>query len=509
MPSVAMLRSVAMSEPVKSRRRVPWSLLVLAGVVGCVAVLFVMMKSRAREEREAVEARLEEIRLSGQPVVPEDLLDIWPGGDPETVKWLKRHGRLPRTWRDHDLNSRDENGYGAALELCRAQGGPGELELLERWNDCLTSGSSLRDLHLEEGRERLLDEQLPLDQFGDCERAALRVYLETSGPRLEWALESLEHGPIDLRRELERSLATHEGAYVGPFPNFPVTGFLGAVDYLRRAAVFAAIDGRPEECRRLLEATFHLVGLFDGRGFLVGFLISASAADRALDALEWSLPYLPPDVELPMIEGAISDWRPRAMLGDALGAERAAVNWTYEQLRGDGASGLAIDWTSVEGLLLGVGSRSVLYADQDNYLELMSTVIEECARPSYRGDGRVDQQVRKALDDRTCVMLASMTLPGVSNLHETALTWDVRIEQAKAALLAHKGGLEAARAHITTIADPFCASALRARIEGDERLLMWSVGADGDDDGAKRSVGWADYEDIVWHYRQHAARDRR
>lgn len=480
--------------------RSPWTWLAIAsvGLVGLAVLQFTLV-----QERRLLEDDLEELRARGEPAVLEDLLELTTGGDAGTLERLLGHSKLRKSWREEDLRLETPSGVLEAIAVCRERGTAAEVELLELWSECLEADAEAARLLVEGGRQEFFGGQPRLDSITDCERVALRVALSATAAQREWARATAQGGPVDAHGELERILASSSTPASDLFPRIPVVPYLQGVRILGDGALLAAIEGREEESRRLLELTFRWVGLLRGEEWLVGFVAATASADRALQALEWTLPYLPRDADLSRVEAALAAWDPLASLAAALRAERAYGNHFFDQIRAAGASSLDLDSLSLEGLLFALGSTDVLYVDQRNYLEGMAIVIAECAKPTFDIGRGCEQQITEHLESALCAQVTSLMMPQVSDLHGSALQWGVRRRLAQAALVAHRDGLEAGRAHLQAARDPFSSGPLQARVEEGRRLVLWSVGRDGVDHGAHWIEDWERQRDIAWRYGLH------
>lgn len=465
--------------------------LLVAGAIVTVSVYI----SRAREARVAA---LEAIRARGEPVFVEDLLEELPRGDPETVEWALACEEIPDLWELVYVQEEGKSDETLLTELQAAGRTAEELALLRAWLDCLEVEPEVEiALYLDDWNEiRLRDLPRPED-VTPCELVAIEAAMELSPQCLEHALLASDLGPVDVRGELERMKAGTPDGELEIFPRHGTGAILG-VKHLSNAAVIASLEGDPDEALHLLEVAFHTAGLWRGQPHLIGHVQYHCLVDIAGQRLERILPDLPEDADLTKIEAFYEAFDPRADLRQALVGERAFINRIFQQLRdgefavdelGGRPRGHAFEWFALDFMV---------DVNQTEYLELMDLVLAECAKPRFDPTEKADAVVRERLEGTWNTLFTSEFVPKVSNQHTAALAAEVSRDLALTAILAHREGLEAARAELAGRIDPFFGAAYHTRVESDGTFVMWSVGYDGEDDGAQ----WdEEYEDLVWRYR--------
>jgi len=196
----------------------------------------------------------------------------------------------------------------------------------------------------------------------------------------------------------------------------------------------------------------------------------------------------------------------------SLWAERAMSIGTFEHLRQHPEEGEYItgeDNPELARIYAGPFGPAILDKDEATYLRLMAEQIAAGMKP-YREshtelveiEGRIDQEARPA-----CVLTATL-LPVFTHVAAKRDATITRVGLAQAALTLKayknkKGGYPGSLAQLREVIDwgelpedPFSGKEFVYRREG-EGFLIYSIGADLEDDGGKAEQDWKE-GDVVW-----------
>lgn len=453
--------------------------------------------------RIRLERSLDRIRAQGDPVLPADI--VFPprpaGEDPS--EWLAEFDDADEVSSHWCLD--DPKGF--AELLARARSGefdPDIREALEILDGCPEKfwEEVDRSDHTVWGRlyGRLGDAVRPED-LTPCSRAALQALSIQYTPVRERAADACRYAPSDEARRL-RTVANPVEALT-PSPVFHRVD--EAIKVLIDHAPAAALRARPESAIESLRLAFCCARLGDSMLGHAGHTARCDLAFRALAGLQRTLPLLPKDLDLTVIDSRLDAIDPHAQLVRAFKEDRAIINAFYAEFRE------AFDQVGYESLRkrspAALPEFLFVRRDQAICLSYFEKAFTDIQKPywTYRAS-------RPSLNDfvesfPSCAPVASMITPSFFATIDHTVLLETRLALARGALIAYRYGSEAARQYAARTIDPFSGEPMHFRGEPDGVIALWSVGMNLVDDDAPRS-DQVDPEapedpDVVWRIRLH------
>ncbi len=417
------------------KRFLVWTAISIVVVVVIAAIALFALRAHYASEREAAIAA---IRANGEPLVREDISSTPRGSGEEPTQWLEEIGEL-------------------------VYGEPSSAELSE----CATELAALGA----EGLRRDYWKSFALaepDPPSPCRAAMLRRDLEARGELLRRALEVGRYSSVDSTAEL-RSVEPFKS--LGPGAN--VRAAFAVANVLGRSAIDSAVRGESEICVERLRLAAHSTELFARAPSLIAFFARCAAISSTLHQLHAAALLLPRDVDLSPLDRWASLLDPRAELRRVLITERALGNSIFEQLRSSTSEEIPVFGDAPVSDAL---AKLRLDHDQSEYLRCMQIGIDAAKSWDFSFVERIAPP--SSSEAVTCLILPRLNEPG-----PVADFLSATRDLVRATLIARRDGVEAARAWIAAQPDPCGTAGYFVRVETDGVLTMWSVGANGIDDG--------------------------
>ncbi len=443
------------------------AILVLA-LVGAFAARWYGAKQR--------QAALLALAAAGKPVFPEDLVRA-PDSGPDPAPWLLRVAsaerrfepgmlRAPESWAQLRENAR-RGALGPEVEAAFST-----LEACAGAADAPTAVA--RVYAVLEARDGIVDPP-------PCGLEALELIEAGHAPFLDIAREAAGLGAIDPTVVLKRLEA--DGATLPKLPAIEIVRLAAALPAHTLRASWSGDDARVLDALRTQADVARVV---ENSGLLIGAIVWTQAVQRLLDGLEIALPGLDADADLAWLETELERLRPRAVLTAALEGERTWTNRVYTLARTQGQG--AVEVPDTGWIPLGF----VLAYDQSVYLAAVENEIGRLAKSAYLRPPREEP----GWVERRFAPLARMLRPLYAEIETGFDEVEARLALARAALIARRGGAEAALPWIGQSTDPFDGRPLRCAMGREGLVVFWSVGRDRVDQG-----GGDDALDLIWRLR--------
>lgn len=474
----------------RKRRRWPVRIAIAGAVI--VAIGLVGLAAFAvtgwLRERRAIDA----IRARGEPLSAAEI--VFPAGAPPT-DLLER----VRRFRDADgeaptFGFRHASKLGELLaELRAAEAWSAAAIAVERL-DCFGDDARSADDIARAVEARLADPRRARE-ITECERRFVLARGSVAEPLLALALDvcRAEH---DTGERATREWSPRDGP--GPGGDRTPTSLLPAVRIVAHVAVARAVEGRTSEALELVELALRGANRLRGWPSLFGYSFANAARSEALQALRAILPSLPDDADLARIDAELAAIDPPAELERAVVCERAFGNETFTALRDGRLLGEEVSPGAPTGffdfLLV-----STLGHDRANYLERMSAAVAWARRPLADVETEVAALERSGSLASKASVLSMLLVPRFGTLLNGSSRVQASTALARAAIRARAEGAAAGIRAAAATADPFGTASLRARLDADGTLVLWSFGSNFVDDGAREDEpSTVDPSDLVW-----------
>jgi hypothetical protein len=432
----------------KSRRRVVraifWTVVGLVALVG-FALVAVMVGGRLRSA-----AALDRLRASGAPVYPEDLRFAPSSNAASFDAWEQRAHEVVDQLQELEWETPPE-----CAEFVAALPGTYNPE----WD-------LQEDLHF------AVTDPNRVGRLTDCHRAVHRKSLTENASMLRWALTLEPSARPDWRSRLRPA-----STLAGPVVRAPAWQTKTAADALMAAMLDEAWSGHPEEAVRLCARTFELARVYHEAPDMLDFQMLAHHEAMALNALQTLVLALPSGVDLHPIEVQFDAANASERFQFALEGQRAQENAFFRGIA-DGTLELpAEEWAErLELLALRVLGGWLQSTDLELYEQQLALL----------GRRYVDAKLlldRLADDDSASNHRFLSGWTALDDARSLAHLETVRVLR-QALVVAYRDGVDAAIAWARTQPDPFGAGTLHTRVDDDGVLTVWSIGANGSDDGA-------------------------
>ncbi len=438
----------ASEAPRKSLRRVlralAWTLAGLVALAG-FALVAVMVTGQLRSA-----AALDRLRASGAPLYPEDLRFAPSPNSASFDAWVQRGREV-----DEQLDESEGLAPSECAEFVAALPTP-----------------LYTDLELREDFQFAIEDPHRAGRLTDCHRAVHRVWMVESASTLAWAL-SLESSA---RPDWRTTLGSSSDLRV-PLTQVPVRQTNIAAEALLIAMLNEAWSGNSAEAVQLCARMFELASIYHDAPDMVTFGMIGYQESMAASALQALVLALPPGVDLQVIEAQFDATSASERFRFALEGQRASDNASYRDIA-DGVSRFPVEtrMEQLDALAVRIAGGWLQSMDLEQYEQQFALLGRRYvdAKPVLE---------RLAEEDTTSTRRFFHGMTALDDLRSLAHLETVRV-LSKALLVAYRDGVEAARVWARTQPDPFGAGMLRARVDDDGVLTIWSVGANGRDDGA-------------------------
>jgi hypothetical protein len=439
----------ASETPRSSQRRVlralVWTLVGLVALVG-FALVAVMVTGQLRSA-----AALDRLRASGAPVYPEDLRFAPSPNAASFDAWEQRGREVDEQFQQVEWEALPEcAGFVAALV-----------------------GTHDPEWDLQEDFRFAVTDPNRAGRLTDCHRAVHQAWLAETASTLAWVSTLEPSVRPDWPARLEPG-----STFGGPFVRAPAWQTATVVpNALMVAMLDEAWSGRSEEAVQLCARVFELAHLYHQAPDLPTFLLLSHHEAVALDAFQALVLALPSGVDLRPIEAQFDATSASERFQFALEGQRALGNAFFCGIADGTLELLTEEWSErLDLLALRVLGRWLQSKDLEQYEQQFALL----------GRRYVDTKLlleRFADEDGTSNGRFFYGRTAVDDVRSLAHLETVRV-LSKALLVAYRDGVDAASAWARAQPDPFGTGMLRARIDGDGVLTIWSVGANGSDDGA-------------------------
>ncbi|MBL8861658.1 MAG: hypothetical protein JNK02_06560 [Planctomycetes bacterium] len=374
---------------------------------------------------------------------------------PEELAAPESYARLRARARATELAAEAEEAF-AALEGCA---GTGASEALQRVVEVLAA------------RDGIAGEP-------PCGAEAARLLALGTRARLDVARRAREYGAVSPR--VVNGALERDGAVL---PQLPILQALELADAVSLELARAIWSEQPALVPELLLAALDVARVLGSAPFLVAALGASEVESRLLAALEFALSAVPEDLDLSKIEDELAALRPRERLVRAMEGERALGNRAFELLR-QGARPTWVDGGSWLPIAL------IAAHDQAAFLRAWREQIGRAGCAAYQRE----PPARPGWSDRQLAPITALLVR--TDFAGAVDALEARLALARAALVARRGGAQALLEHVARSADPYDGRPLRVGFADSGVVVLWSVGADGRDDG-----GLDEARDVVWRFK--------
>ena len=440
-------------------------MLIGCGILATTVAILVWNWIVRGEQR--LEHELEQIRASGAPLFPEQIVFAPRSKGQDPAAWWKAIDAAHVEWTIDGLPEC----------ASRIAAGGNEAEII---SEC---EAAVRDVRR-------------VGALSACELAVLRLSVVSDHEALDLAFQVGSFAPMDWHAAFLARIHSIDECYA--LPSIP--GYLKSVRLLCARAVLSALDGDSAAARHELMLAHQATLLLGEPPSVIARLGKSVALAKWINSgLLPLLHLLPADTDWSEVDRVLASCDPSADFQRAFIGERAMGNAIYRFLRE--SDGLALE-LSDEGGTPSFVLRMVLDRDHANYLAWMrqgiSIARERDSVDSWRDfDAEIDATSEGA---STLIdgIVWRMIFFRLGSTGRQSLSERTRIHLVRAALIARRDGADAARAWLARERDPFNDEALRSRLDPDGFLAMWSVGEDGEDNPpvAEREE-WTALDDIL------------
>jgi hypothetical protein len=478
--------------------RSKWKRLLIAGTVfvaavACLAAVFLGWGF------VRVRSALEAIRSSGEPTTPAEIRFPDPASASDLTERVRAHLDAPHAGLDLWFLS---GAHAEALDELRTSGADAAgIAAAEILFSCL-GDDAVSSFDLRDAAAAALSDPDVAQSLPPCIREFVLARAAVQTPLIASAQHVLAAEP-DACEELVRAWTPIDGP--APDAEAPPIRATFAVREVGHLAVAHAVEGRSPEAIAQLELAFRGANLLRDPAWTMAWSARCMAWSQAIVAFQQSLAFLPHDADLTRILDALDAGEPERGLERALLGDRAFGNETLVELQDGRLAGLGGGVVSVPRGFAGALTWAMLAHDRAFYLEFMTQAVAWSRRPWHATVDEVERAIADWQDSGSLrfAIAAPMLVPRIDGLLQSAAYQRAQMELARAAILAHTQGVDAAIAAAEHAIDPFDGHPLRWRIEPNGVLTLWSIGPDRVDDAG------ATYEteseggttDIAWRIR--------
>jgi hypothetical protein len=430
---------------------------------------------------------IDRVRTAKQPLTTAELKSTGQRAGKDPAEWLARAASTQSAFELGDLMQPER--YAELLQRARAGALGAEtaaafdaLEAHFEAVDVRARDVARRELwtSLEQGL-RLADGTLEWKRPHVDAVRLLVLGLAPFAPVLESAHE---YGSIDPRSIVKQLDDAH--AF---WPSLPAGSEPRVADLAYLRALERALGGAGARVGEPIGNALACAAIHEPPALLVSFGFWSVHVERALDALQVSLPLIERGVDWTAIEAQLLALRPRETLRAALRVERTFGNRAFELLE-HGADDLETLGVDIDrpAWVLGL----TLTRDSAIYNETLTDALEALTKPFAARRS----EPRRQLTGSWMSPIANGIVPRVDDLALLADKLEARLVLARAALIAYEAGARDALAFLGKSNDPFSGKPVQCALNESGMILLWSVGADGVDDGGSDPT-----RDIVWRLR--------
>ncbi|MCE9596284.1 MAG: hypothetical protein K8S98_18995, partial [Planctomycetes bacterium] len=278
----------------------------------------------------------------------------------------------------------------------------------------------------------------------------------------------------------------------------PIPPMIAAARFASCAVRLHLIRGESEAALDALREDFEIARVASGLPLIPGFDAWGFDLGIALTGLRESLQFLPPSTDLSWYEHELDGIDPRAVLVRAVRQDRLAGHNTIRAFTGAGLPDERRD--SVDTLQAWLARRFLLI-DHGVYLESFRRALEHLESEHWREAPTRPFEAKAPWPASHYQAMSRLLTPEFERHIDYAMELEAKVALARAALVNHRDGTNAARAWLAARSDPFDGAPLRSRVDPDGVLVMWSIGHDRVDDGAPRRSNRCEsgpFVDVDW-----------
>lgn len=333
---------------------------------------------------------------------------------------------------------------------------------------------------LSEWLESILDDPLALRGGSSCAVLALDTRASSSGV-LELAEAACTLRPADTAAWFEEMERVDEPLV----PRFAHPASF-AVAALAERALARALSGEQDAAISALDSALCACDSIAELHWEQAYEQWRQCELRLLEAIGRCLSFVDPGRGLGKVEAHLAGLDARSRYLASLDGDRALSLRVYERHRAGKTTGiLALDRDGLRAPP--VLTSPLLLHETADLLADFRTYREWSARPPHAAGPLPRPQENSLFSGAVLSPWLESRWSGEGH------PWgdvEARAALVRLAITARRDGAAAASAAAATFVDPFSGSPLRTRVEGNGTLVIWSVGADGrDDGGAPRSAG--------------------
>ncbi len=261
--------------------------------------------------------------------------------------------------------------------------------------------------------------------------------------------------------------------------DLPIQGFIQPGKFVFAALRYRVAHRDSGDALSLTEDELDIARVAKGAPCVFGFALFCMLEGWALECLRESLEIAPRDFDSTRIERELNSVDVHQLLLCAVREDRFAGVRTFDH----SASGVFQDARAEQPAFIPDWYFGlVTKLDEAAYLTTMSRVIAQLESNAWRDERTDAQSTVPTTPVLGLGIITGLITPHIESSIRVAIAIDVKIAFARAALINHRDGTEAARAWLATQIDPYDGKPLRSRVEANGVLVLWSIGRDLQDD---------------------------